>query len=99
MVRPGHVNPFPSNPVLSPMYHCKPGTERAQYCGGGTISPYPVSKSMERLPTPVVWSKWSPLGEALVSGFNVCCARHMAFGEAMPLERLAQAGRRGGKRV
>jgi hypothetical protein len=58
-----------------------------------------VSKPMKRLPAPVVWMNWTPRQEIVVGGFNVCCARHMAFGACTPLKRLAQAGRRGGKRV
>jgi hypothetical protein len=65
----------------------------------GNNSPFPVSKSMKRLPTLVVWLNGTPREGSIVSGFTVCSARHMALGASFsPRKRLA-AGRRGGKRV
>src|ERR1700722_4235936 len=56
----------------------------------GNQSPIPVSKSMKRLPTLVVWLNGTPCEGSIVSGFNVCSARHKALGAKFsPRKRLA----------
>ena len=94
------VNPFPAIRFYHPCTIANsvlPGHNDVQK--EGNQSPFLVSKSMKRLPTPVVWLNRAPCEGSSVSGFNVCSARHMAFGANFsPLKRLA-AGRRGGKRV
>ena len=46
----GPANSFPCNPVLPPLYHCKPGIISAEWFKeGGNHSPSLVSKSDEAL--------------------------------------------------
>jgi hypothetical protein len=64
----------------------------------GTIPFFVVSKSLKRLPADTIRLQRFLVGRS-VSGFNVCCARHMASGASPPRRCLAHAGKRGGNRV
>src|ERR1700681_4784276 len=49
--RGAHPNSFPCNPVLSPLYHCNPGTIGAKWCKeGGTIPHLWCLIKLKRLP-------------------------------------------------
>ena len=97
---PGALNPFPAIRFYHPctIANLVPQAHNIAL-KEGNHSPFPVSKSMKRLPTLVVWLNGTPCEGSIVSGFNVCSARHKALGAKFsPRKRLA-AGRRGGKRV
>jgi len=97
---PGALTPFPAIPFYHPctIANLVPwGHNDVQK--EGNQSPFPVSKSMKRLPTPVVWLNRAPREGSSVSGFNVCSARHTALGAKFSSRKRLAAGWRGGKRV